>query len=60
MCGSHAQGETSARTSRVRFEKRMIHKKKKEDEVEDKKVVVPPGNRNLCPAADTANIRHHA
>jgi hypothetical protein len=38
----------------------MIHKKKKEDDVEDKKVVVPPGNRNLCPAADTANIRHHA
>jgi hypothetical protein len=34
----------------------MIHKKKKEDEAEDKKVVVPPVNRHLLPAADSAEL----
>jgi hypothetical protein len=31
-----------------------------EDEEEDKKVVVPPVNHNPHPAADSANVRHHA
>ena len=35
----------------------MRMKREKEDEVEDKKVVVPPVNRHLLPAADSAELR---
>ena len=47
---THAYGDTRTRTSGPRFERRMIHKKGKEDEDEDERVVVPPVSCNLHPA----------